>query len=68
MMEDQKLRQWAIEQAIATHGAQGRTMELILGEAEKLLEFVLQAPPRNVELQENKQAAMSAMERVFAAR
>jgi hypothetical protein len=40
MMEDEKLRQWAIEQAIAMHGAQGRTMEVILGEAKKLLEFV----------------------------
>lgn len=46
-MDDQKLRQWAIEQAIAMHGAQGRTMEVILGEAKKLLEFVMQTLPRN---------------------
>jgi hypothetical protein len=38
-MDEQKLRQWAIEQAIALHGA-GRTMEIILGEAERLLAWV----------------------------
>jgi hypothetical protein len=38
-MEDQKLRQWAIEQAIAMHGT-GRSMEVIIGEAQKLIAWV----------------------------
>jgi len=40
----EQLRTWAIEQAIKHHGGTGVTMETLIGEAQKLMEFVRPEP------------------------
>jgi hypothetical protein len=39
-MNDEDKRQWAIEQAIKLHAANGVATDLLLPEAEKLLKFI----------------------------
>lgn len=43
-MSIEELRRWAIEQVISHHSGNGRVLEHVIADAEKLIEYVLKRP------------------------